>query len=239
MALYAQRDGRFIEIELPADAPRTLTEALGTEKRGGDLNFNASPVHGANYHGHNAKAEERDIDQRNYYQQVATYVQAYSQRTQRPLILMGLPHNQAVFRAINKNPYLSQHLMIDKSPSNLTLGAMQTATEPVQTKWHTQLADIMMERYDQAQSRQLAIDDPFDMIRPALSGRIDTLIVAADANVAGGLPTTTVEQPDPVAAPDNLIDDLVDVVMAMNGQIRIIPADRMPVETAALAIMRY
>lgn len=239
MALYAQRDGRFIEIELPADAPRTLTEALGTEKRGGDLNFNASPVHGANYHGHNAKAEERDIDQRNYYQQVATYVQAYSQRTQRPLILMGLPHNQAVFRAINKNPYLSQHLMIDKSPSNLTLGAMQTATEPVQTKWHTQLADIMMERYDQAQSRQLAIDDPFDMIKPALSGRIDTLIVAADANVAGGLPTTTVEQPDPVAAPDNLIDDLVDVVMAMNGQIRIIPADRMPVETAALAIMRY
>lgn len=77
------------------------------------------------------------------------------------------------------------------------------------------------------------------MVKPALSGRIDTLIVAADANVAGGLPTTTVEQSDPVAAPDNLIDDLVDVVMAMNGQIRIIPADRMPVETAALAIMRY
>ena len=239
MALYAQRDGSFVELDLPAEAPRTLTEALGTEKRGGDLNFNASPVHGANYHGHNAKAEERDIDQRNYYQQVAQYVQDHSQKTRRPLILMGLPHNQAVFRAVNKNPYLSQHLMINKSPKNLTVGAMQTATEPVQTMWHTQLADILLERYDQAKSRQLALADPFDMIKPALSGRIDTLIVAADANVAGSLPAADVQLNDPIAAPDNLIDDLVDVVIAMNGQIRIIPADRMPVETAALAIMRY
>jgi len=152
---------------------------------------------------------------------------------------MGLPHNQAVFRAINKNPYLSQHLMIDKSPNNLTLAEMQTATEPVQTKWHTQLAAILLERYDQAKSQQLAMDDPFDMIRPALNGQIDTLIVAADAQVAGSLPATDVGMTEPLAAPDNLIDDLVDVVMARNGQIRIIPADRMPTETAALAIMRY
>ncbi|WP_047998845.1 hypothetical protein [Lactiplantibacillus herbarum] len=239
ISMYEQRGGYFVELEMPADAPTTLTGALGTEKRGGDLNFNSSPVHGANYHGHNAKAEERTIDQQNYYQQVAQYVQAHSQKSQRPLILMGLPHNQAVFRAINKNPYLSQHLMIDKSPKNLTLAEMQTATEPVQTKWHTQLADILLERYDQAKSQQLAADDPFDMIRPALNGQIDTLIVAADAQVAGSLPVTDVGMTEPIAAPDNLIDDLVDVVMARNGQIRIIPTDRMPTETAALAIMRY
>lgn len=239
MALYAQQDGNFIAIDLPTDAPQTLKKALGTEKRGGDLNFNASPVHGANYHGHNAKSEERDIDQRNYYQQVAQYVQVHSQKTQRPLILMGLPHNQAVFRTISKNPYLSQYLMIDRSPKNLSIAAMQTATEPIQSKWHTQMADILLERYDQSQSRQLALKDPFNMIKPALSGRIDTLIVAVDANISSTLPSANIQLDDPIAAPDNLIDDLVDVVLAMNGQIRIIPADRMPTETTVIAIMRY
>ncbi len=239
MQMYEQRHGNFTVVDLPADAPLTLKGTLGDEKRGGDLNFNSSPVHGANYHGHNAKAEERQIDQKNYYQQVAQYVLAYSQQTQRPLILMGLHHNQALFRQVNKNPYLSPDLLIEKSPNNLTLGEMQTATADVQDQWHTQLADILLARYDKANSRKLALNDPFDMIKPALSGRIDMLIVANDANVAGTLPSTEVMLADPVAQPDNFTDDLVDVVMAKNGQVRIIPADRMPTETAALAILRY
>ncbi|KLD57338.1 hypothetical protein WP50_34560, partial [Lactiplantibacillus plantarum] len=106
---------------------------------------------------------------------------------------------------------------------------MQTATEPVQTMWHTQLADILLERYDQAKSRQLALADPFDMIKPALSGRIDTLIVAADANVAGSLPCPLYTSTNPRDEPGNRMQYSVDVVIAMKGQIRIIPADRMPV----------
>lgn len=239
LMMYQQRQGNFTIVDLPSEAPTTLQDTLGTEKRGGDLNFNSSPVHGVNYHGHNAKAEEREIDQKNYYQQVAQYMQDYSQTTQRPLILMGLPHNQSLFRQINKNPYLSEYLSIPKSPKNLSLGAIQTATEAIQTKWHTQLADIMLDRYDKAQSKQLALSDPFGMIKPALSGRIEMLIVASSANVAGTLPSTEVLLDDPIAQPDNLIDDLVDVVMAKNGQVRIIPADRMPTNTGALALLRY
>jgi len=239
LMMYQQRQGNFTIVDLPSEAPATLQDTLGTEKRGGDLNFNSSPVHGANYHGHNAKAEEREIDQKNYYQQVAQYMQDYSQTTQRPLILMGLPHNQSLFRQINKNPYLSEYLSIPKSPKNLSLGAIQTATEAIQTKWHTQLADIMLDRYDKAQSKQLALSDPFGMIKPALSGRIEMLIVASSANVAGTLPSTEVLLDDPIAQPDNLIDDLVDVVMAKNGQVRIIPADKMPTNTGALALLRY
>ncbi|CAJ1225382.1 hypothetical protein [Lactiplantibacillus xiangfangensis] len=239
LMMYQQRQGNFTIVDLPSEAPTTLQATLGTEKRGGDLNFNSSPVHGVNYHGHNAKAEEREIDQKNYYQQVAQYMQDYSQTTQRPLILMGLPHNQSLFRQINKNPYLSEYLSIPKSPKNLSLGAIQTATEAIQTKWHTQLADIMLDRYDKAQSKQLALSDPFGMIKPALSGRIEMLIVASSANVAGTLPSTEVLLDDPIAQPDNLIDDLVDVVMAKNGQVRIIPADKMPTDTGALALLRY
>ncbi|RRK10368.1 hypothetical protein D1831_07860 [Lactiplantibacillus garii] len=239
MALYEQRRGNFTLVDLLPGAPLNLKATLGSEKRGGDLNFNSSPVHGVNYHGHNAKAEEREIDQKNYYHHVAQYLTDYSQSTQRPLILMGLPHNQALFRQVNKNQYLSAYLSIPKSPKNLSLGAMQTATETIQTKWHTQLADIMLDRYDQAQSQKRALSDPFDMIKPALSGRVEMLIVASGAQVAGTLPSSDVMLTDPVAEPDNLIDDLVDVVMAKNGQVRIIPADRMPNGTSALAILRY
>ena len=239
IALYQQRQGELTPIDLPTEAPTTLTGTLGTEKRGGDLNFNASPVHGANYHGHNAKSEERAVDQRNYYLQVDQYLLAHhSQASQRPLILMGLTHNQAVFRQLSKNPYLSQQLMIDKSPKNLDLAAITAATKPIQTKWHTQLTDILLTRYDQAKSRQRALNDPFNMVRPALDGRIDTLIVADNAQVGGTInPDGSIQSE--LALPDNLIDDLVDVVLSKQGQVRIIPADRMPIETAALALLRY
>ncbi|WP_223877249.1 hypothetical protein [Lactiplantibacillus pingfangensis] len=95
MALYHQRQGDFVEVELPADAPVTMKQALGEEKRGGDLNFNSSPAHGVNYHGHNAKAEERAVDQRNYYLQVDQYIRERSQQSQRPLVLMGLPNQSS------------------------------------------------------------------------------------------------------------------------------------------------
>ncbi|ETY75333.1 hypothetical protein [Lactiplantibacillus fabifermentans] len=239
MQLYEQRYGDLVQVDLPDDAPTTLKKALGDELRGGDLNFNSSPTHGVNYHGHNAKAEERDVDQRNYYLQVDQYCLTHSQASQRPLILMGLSHNQAVFRKLSKNPYLSQHLMIDKSPNGLNLADIQTATMPVQDKWHHQLTDILLERYDTAKSRQRALDDPFDMITPALHGRIDTLIVADDAQVSGTLMPDGHVETGELTMPDNLIDDLVDVVMSKQGQIRIIPADRMPTETAALALLRY
>ncbi|VDG21428.1 baeRF6 domain-containing protein [Lactiplantibacillus mudanjiangensis] len=240
MAMYQHRESRLIETPLPADAPIDLKTTLGTEKRGGDLNFNSSPAHGVNYHGHNAKAEEREIDQRNYYQQVDQYIlDHYSKSSQRPLILIGLPHNQAVFRKLSKNPYLSQHLMLDQSPNGLDLPALQEAVKPLQDKWHTQLTDILLSRYDQAQSRKLALADPFDMIKPALAGRIDTLIVASNAQVSGTLNTTDGSVDTDLPLPDNLIDDLVDEVLSKQGQIRMIPADRMPTETAALALLRY
>ena len=239
MALYQQRHGELVALDLPTNAPTTLKGTLGTEKRGGDLNFNSSPVHGVNYHGHNAKAEERAVDQRNYYLQVDQYLlTAHSQASQRPLILMGLPHNQAVFRKLSKNPYLSQHLMIERSPNGLSLAEIAVAATPVQNQWRTGLTDILLDRYDQAQSRQRALNDPFDMIRPALDGRIDTLIVAANAQVGGTIKPDGSVQTD-LQLPDNLIDDLVDVVMSRQGQVRIIPADRMPIETAALALLRY
>ncbi|MFC6182623.1 baeRF6 domain-containing protein [Lactiplantibacillus daowaiensis] len=240
MALYQQRQGQLILAPLPADAPTDLKQTLGDEKRGGDLNFNSSPAHGVNYHGHNAKAEERQIDQRNYYLQVDQYIlDHYSKQSQRPLILIGLGHNQAVYRKLSKNPYLSQHLMLEQSPNGMDLTAMQAAVKPIQTKWHTQLTDILLSRYDQAKSRQLAIDDPFDMIRPALAGQIDTLIIADDAQVSGTLHPSDGTVTTDLPLPDNLIDDLVDEVMSKQGQIRIIPASRMPVETAALALLRY
>ncbi|AVK64391.1 hypothetical protein C5Z26_09800 [Lactobacillus sp. CBA3606] len=240
MALYQQRQGQLTAVPLPDDAPTTLKKALGSEKRGGDLNFNSSPAHGVNYHGHNAKAEEREIDQRNYFLQVDQYcLTHYSQASQRPLILMSLGNNQAAFRKLSKNPYLSQHLLIETSPNGLSLTEIQAATTPIQTKWHTELTDILLTRYDNAKSRQLALDDPFDMIKPALAGRIDTLIVATDAQVSGTITASGQVQTTELRMPDNLIDDLVDVVMSKQGQIRIIPAKRMPVETAALALLRY
>lgn len=240
-----QKDGQTLtQVNLPDDAPVTLQRALGTEVRGGDLNFHSGPTGGGNhnvsYHGHNTKDEEREIDQRNYYQTVDQYLLTnYSRPTNRRLILCALPQNQAVFRQLTKNPYLLNHLRVEKSAVGLSKSEIGSLLAPIQSNWQEILNQINLERFDSAQSQKLTLADPFMMITPAISGRIQTLLVAEDSRVNGTITANGATLTDSASTPDNLIDDLADIVLAFGGNVQLLPANQFPTQTKVAAILRY
>ncbi|MDN6028297.1 MAG: hypothetical protein L0I02_00570 [Lactobacillus sp.] len=226
---YHYRQHELQPVELPEDAPRTLKIALGDELRGGETNFNASPVHGPSYHGHNAKAEEKEIDQRNYYQLIDTYLaDALTGPNNLPIILFALPHNQAVYRKISKLPHLIE-LNIPKSPRHLSEAELLVAITPLENKLASQQHTELMTRFDRATSKQLTTTDPLKLIRPALAGRIDTLLindkVISDESAHG--------------LPDNLMDDLADVVVGAKGTVQILSSAEMPDRSLAAGILRF
>ncbi|MFD0897029.1 baeRF6 domain-containing protein [Loigolactobacillus binensis] len=225
--LYQVEAGNANLITLPETAPTTLQQALGTEISGGDLNFHAHT--GGNgghvsYHGHNTIDAEKEIDHRNYYQAVADYFQKVTAKRQRALILFALPENQSLFRQLAKNPYLAEHLTLERSPLNLSQSELTAAIKPLQAKWQTELLAIVSERYELAINQKLITADHEELRTAALAGQIDTLLINQTQLTA------------PVA--DWLLE-ICDQTLRYQGRVRIFPAADYPATEAITAIKRY
>jgi hypothetical protein len=95
-AVYALADQHLTKLTLK-DFPSELTDALGTDLRGGDLNFSTSAGQ-TQYHGHNDTSHEKAVDQERYYHAIVSYLDDSAEIGDQPIILTGLPNNLAAFR---------------------------------------------------------------------------------------------------------------------------------------------
>src|SRR5665811_1264060 len=99
------------EVELTADTPKTITEALGDELTDkhttvasyGGSGGESSPTH----HGHGGRKEETEKDTERFFRVVAGAIyEHYSKPSGWPLILAALPEHHSLFQKVNKNPLL-------------------------------------------------------------------------------------------------------------------------------------
>ncbi|MFL2029974.1 baeRF6 domain-containing protein [Loigolactobacillus zhaoyuanensis] len=225
--LYQVNAGIAEPVTLTEEAPTTLQKALGTEVSGGDLNFHShAGGHGehASYHGHNTADAEREIDHRNYYQAVADYLRETTTKRQRALVLFALTENQSLFRQLARNPYLAEHLTIERSPLNLTNGTLASELEPLQTEWQAELLAIIRERYDLAVSQKLVTTEREELRTAALAGQIDTLLIDRESITS--------------PAADWLLE-ICDQVLRYQGRVRIFPTADYPANESVAAIKRY
>ena len=81
-----------------------------------------------------------------------------------------------------------------------------------------------------------------DRRQAAAAGRVATLLIEADRQIAGRLDGATgrvecAEPSDPEV--DDLLDDLGELVEKMGGQVLVVPAEQMPARTGLAATYRY
>ncbi|MFD1126249.1 hypothetical protein ACFQ22_12950 [Lentilactobacillus raoultii] len=97
--------------------PLTVQDALGTELRGGELNFSGKAGQ-TQYHGHNETSQEKQIDQERYYHVLEDLLKTEPSLKDKKVILMGLPQNINLFKKINRSLKLAD-ISIDQSVQNL------------------------------------------------------------------------------------------------------------------------
>ncbi|WP_282801198.1 baeRF6 domain-containing protein [Secundilactobacillus kimchicus] len=116
-ALYNWSKSEMVPITM-ADMPGSLTETLGTEKRGGALNFSTQAGQ-TSYHGHNETSQEKAIDQERYYREILAFLGQSETLQKTTFVLAGLSKNTQLFRKLNQklNLYKAE---IAKSVANLT-----------------------------------------------------------------------------------------------------------------------
>jgi hypothetical protein len=76
----------------------------------------------------------------------------------------------------------------------------------------------------------------------AVEGRVDTVLIDAEKMIPGRIDYTTgdiefgnIKDPEL----DDILDDLAELVMRKNGQVVVLPKDKMPCKTGIAAIYRY
>lgn len=242
------RDG-LNEIQPAAEVPVTMTDALGTELTPGDQSgrpdgFGSAGNRGnpfTNEAGGSGKQAEIDSDRERFFRAVNRAItEQHSNPTGLPLILVGLPENQASFRALSHNQQLLEK-GVDIDPAALDLDSLrQRCWELVLPNYEQRLAGLLQE-YGESQGKGLASDQISEIGKAAFTGKISTLLVEAERSIAGTLDQQTgkVELDREAANQPDVLDELMLHALRNGANVVVVPAARMPTSSGAAAVYRY
>jgi hypothetical protein len=234
------------EIDPAPRVPRTITEALGAEltephstvASHGGVSRASTPTH----HGHGSKKDEVDIDAERFFRTIDRAVlEHHSRPSGLPLILAALPEHHHLFHRVSHNPFLmAEGLTIN--PDALPIDELrERAWQVVEPQYQVRLATLADE-FAVAKSKGLGSDDLAQVAQAATAGRVATLLIESDRQLAGRLDGATgrIELADlSHSQVDDLLDDLGELVEKMGGRVLVIPAERMPTRTGLAATYRH
>jgi len=235
------------EVELTADMPGNIIEALGeelTDKHTTVASYGGSGGESSSmHHGHGGKNEETEKDAERFFRVVATNIyERYSKPTGLPLILAALPEHFSLFQKVNKNPSLmSKSIAIN--PTSVSTEKLATLSWEIMEPEYSEKLDSLVSRFTQAKSNGKGSDDYKEVAVAAVEGRVDTLIVEADRIIPvriTNLVTGNTQKKDLINPKvDDLLDDMGELVMKMGGEVMVLPPGKMPSETGLAAIFRF
>ena len=231
------------ELELDPAVPQTVTEVVGEEESKEDrLSVWPSAPGTGVHHSTASTAKLLDNETDRFFRAVdRAILKHYSRPLALPLILAALPENQSLFRQISRNPFIVAD-GVTTYPDALSLEALrERAWQIMEPHYLARLAGLT-EMFGAARAKELGSDD-LGLIGPnAVAGRVGTLLIEADRVVPGRIDTATGEIElgelgDP--AVDDLLDDVAELVLKNSGEVVVVPAARMPVQSGIAAIYRF
>lgn len=233
------------EIEPAPGVPRTITDALGAELTEPHLtvaSYGTGAAGPAMRHGHGAKKDEVDLDAERFFRAVDRAVlEHHSRPSGLPLILAALPEHHSLFRQVSQNSFLVSEA-VDIHPDALSGEALrERAWRVIEPRYLARLATLVDE-FGKAKSNGLGSDDAALIAEAAAAGRVATVLIEAERHLPGRVDQVSghVEFGD-LAHPeiDDLLDDIGELVLKKGGQVVVVPAERMPVDTGVAAIYRF
>ena len=234
------------ELDLVPGVPRTIADALGaklteshqTVASYGGVGGSSNRMH----HGQGGKADEADIDADRFFRAVDRAVlEHYTKPSGLPLILAALPEHHHLFHQVSQNPFLVAE-GVRVNPESLPADELRgLAWQAVEPGYQARLATLS-EEFEQARANSVGSDDLAQVAEASASGRVKTLLIDGDRQIAGRLDGATgrvelanLSDPDV----DDLLDDLGELVAKKGGTVLVIPTERMPSSTGLAAIYRY
>jgi len=233
-------------VTLNAGVPQTMSSALGaelTEPRSTVSSYGGIGVgHTAMHHGHGGKKDQIDGDAERFFRAVDRAVlEHHSRPSSLPLMLAALPEHHHLFRKVSHNPFLmASGLMVD--PQGLTHDNLRQRAGEVAAPQQVAQQTAWSDAYAAAAAHGLGSEDLTQVAHAAVAGRVATLLIEAERQVAGRIDGST-GRIDPADLGNPLVDDVLDdlgaLVESMGGEVHVLPAERMPCGTGVAASFRH
>lgn len=233
-------------VTLAAGVPQTMAAALGEQHTEPHISVSSYGGIGSGHvpmrHGQGGRKDEIDTDAERFFRAVDRAVlEHHSRPSGLPLMLAALPEHHHRFREVSHNPFLmASGLMVD--PHGLTHdNLIQRAWDVVAPQQQAQQA-AWVDAYATAAAQGLGSENLSQIAHAAVAGRVGTLLIEAERQVAGRIDPSSgrIDAAD-LANPrvDDVLDDLGALVESMGGEVHVLPAERMPGDTGAAASFRH
>jgi hypothetical protein len=233
-------------VPMAEAVPQTMTAALGAERTEPHVSVSSHGGIGSGHHamhdGQGGKQDEIDSDAERYFRAVDRAVlEHHSRPSGLPLMLAALPEHHHLFREVSHNPFLMpQGLMVN--PQALTPDALRQRAGDVAAPVQMAQQAGWRDAYATAKAKGLGSEDLSQVARAAVAGRVATLLVEAERQMAGRIDASTGRiDPAEIGNPrvDDVLDDLGTLVESLGGVVHVLPADRMPCGTGVAASFRH
>jgi hypothetical protein len=235
------------EIEMAEGVPRSMGEALGdelTEARQTVASYGGVGVgHAPMHHGHGGRKTEAAIDAERFFRAVdRALLEQHSQPSGLPLILAALPEHHHLFHDISANPFLIQESIAIHPDALASIEELrQMSWQVLEPHYQARLA-ALVEEFSNAKSAGLADDDPAQVARAIVDGRVAKLLIEARREVPGRINDATGDiEFDRLDQPgvNDLLDDMGSLAQKKGGHVVILPKEKMPTTSGIAAIYRY
>ncbi len=233
-------------VVLAPGVPQTMTAALGEERTEPHTKVSSyggiGGGHMAMHHGQGGKKDEIEGDAERFFRAVDRAVlEHHSRPSGLPLMLAALPEHHHLFHEVSHNPFLmASGVMAD--PQGLTHDALRQRAWDVAAPQQQAQQAAWSDAYAAAAAKGLGSEDLAQVAQAAVAGRVATLLIEAERQVAGRIDAATGRiDPAELGNPrvDDVLDDLGALVEKMGGQVHVLPAERMPCRTGVAASFRH
>lgn len=158
-----------------------------------------------------------------------------------PLILFADGQYHPMWRNIARNPMLlDEGVTLD--PHNLDNDRIRQEAWKVYEPIYLQRIEHLAGKFQAARAHDMGSERLDHVAQAAVAGRVGSLMLADNAHIPGRLdPASGKIQKAELADPkvDDVLDDLAELVLKMDGQVVAVPPDLMPDHAGLAAIYRY
>ena len=235
------------EVELADAIPQTIEAALGaelSEPYQKVSSYGMGPAgSGDMRHGQGSKKDDVEADTLRFFRKVDGAVTEHcSTPSGLPLVLVCLAQYQGEFRRLSRNPHLHPDgVSID--PGALSAEQLREKAWAVIAPGYDKQVTGAVDAFRAAQAKGLGTEALDDTVTAAIEGRVDTLLVSAEARIPGKIDPISMRvcESDDFDDPrgGDVLNDVAALVLLHDGATLVIPQAVMPGQSTVAAILRY
>jgi hypothetical protein len=245
VALYEGTPYALGPVDLPT-LPASLTEELGVEQRESFLNLHASGTGktAPMYHGHGVPPTENEkAELARFFRAIDTALWEGVLREERaPLVLAGVGYYHSIYRALSRYQALAAQ-GVEGNFERAAPEELHAKIWPVVRELFREQENTVLNEYTRLTGKGQAADDLQAITQAAVQGRVRYLMLAEGVQLWGRLERESgvvIQHPTQQdTRGDDVLDDLAECVLTRDGEVLLLPTDRMPSASPAAAILRW